>query len=76
MKIPIRIIRTYHIDVSAEYGDTPDSLKAKAHAILADDIPDEFDETLMVMHGLESEYETLDEYLEATNPPEEVGTKE
>lgn len=27
--IKIRVIRTWEIDVPAEYGDTPDSLKAK-----------------------------------------------
>lgn len=33
MKLTARIIRTYHVQVDAEYGDTPDDVIERASAL-------------------------------------------
>lgn len=47
-KLTVRIIRTYHVEVTPEYGDTEQTLKAKGvDALKATAKPD--DETVVVL---------------------------
>lgn len=71
MKIPIRVIRTYHLEVEAEFGETKDDLITKAKELLNDNVPDEYDETLVVLHGHDSKHDTFEEYAK-DNPNDPV----
>jgi len=47
-KLTVRVIRTYHVDVTPEYGDTEDTLRTKGlDALKANTKPD--DETVVVL---------------------------
>ena len=62
----VRVVQVREVQVEAEYGDTQDTLKAKATPELLADA--EVVETRVVLEELASEYATLEEYTEATEP--------
>lgn len=66
MKLDVRVIRTYTLQVEAEYGETEADVRAKADALLADELPDTYSESIVVMPHKESEFATLEDY-EAAN---------
>lgn len=52
MEVKVRIIRTYEVAVTAEYGDTEDSLEQRGAAAITDDT--DYAETVVVVppdHG-------------------------
>lgn len=66
--VTVRVIRTWDIVIPAEYGDTPESLKAKISEQQLDDTPPNA-ETRVLLPLAESEHATLQEY-EAAHPEE------
>lgn len=68
-QVTVRVIRTWEATVDAEYGDDDDSLKAKVTEKYLDSVAPNA-ETRVVLEDHASQYETLQEYLEANTDPD------
>lgn len=61
-QLTVRVIRTWDVNVEAEYGDDTEALKAKVtEQYLDDTAPDA--ETRVILEHHESEFDTYEEYV-------------
>lgn len=53
MKLNVRVIRTYHVEVEAEYGDTEDTLREKGLQRLHKNAKPDTEDAVLLPEGVE-----------------------